>query len=193
MIRPFQRDEPESVEALRVQVQRDTAAVRAMSARGDARRRARLLGRLGTGCRVLGRGEEAVRWLGEAVELSRALGDAELEIANLIRLATAFQYAGRYDEARAMLEKVVGRCASGEAPDYEDFALQHLGKVFAEQGRARDAIPLFERALTLRRRKGDPQLVASTERALAGVRLLLRGPNHAPDRSYGRRNVPSKK
>ena len=176
MIQSFQRDEPQDVDEVRAQVERDAEALPSMSAPIDAHRRVRLLGRVGAGLRLLGRFDESARSLGEAVELARHLGDTELEIANLIRLATSVQYAGRHDEARVMLDAVLRRCASGQAPGYEDFALQHLGKLLVEQGKVGEAIPLFERALTLRRRKGDGQLVASTARALAGARARLEGP-----------------
>jgi tetratricopeptide (TPR) repeat protein len=61
---------------------------------------------------------------------------------------------------------------SGAASDYEDFALQHLGKCLVEMGRVDEAIACFDRALILRWMKADPELIASTEEALAGARSL---------------------
>jgi hypothetical protein len=107
------------------------------------------------------------------VELSRRADNADLEIANLIRLATAIQYAGRHAEARAMFELALRRCERGIASAYEDFALQHLGKLLVEQGHVARGLPLLERGLLLRRRKGDAALIASIDRALAGARTLF--------------------
>jgi tetratricopeptide (TPR) repeat protein len=39
---------------------------------------------------------------------------------------------------------------SEEAADYEDFALQHLGKCLVEMGRVDEAIECLDRALVLR-------------------------------------------
>ena len=54
-----------------------------------------------------------------------------------------------------------------EAPELEDFALQHLGKCLVDAGRAAEGVEQLERALALRLRKGDPALIASTAEALA--------------------------
>jgi kanamycin kinase len=47
------------------------------------------------------------------------------------------------------------------------FALQHLGKALCDAGRADEAIPRLEEALSLRERTGDAALIASTRQALA--------------------------
>ena len=54
-----------------------------------------------------------------------------------------------------------------EAPELEDFALQHLGKCLVDAGRAPEGVEQLERALALRLRKGDATLIASTAEALA--------------------------
>src|SRR5689334_22283834 len=52
---------------------------------------------------------------------------AQAEAVNRVRLGTARQFAGDVDAAEADL-----RAAIGVHPDYDDFALQHLGKLLVE-------------------------------------------------------------
>ena len=111
----------------------------------------------GQAARLLGRNESAIS------HLSRAL-DLEPSPQARIRLGEAYRCADRYDEAFAELAT-----ALSEARDtpHEDFALQHLGKALLDSGRAREAVEALAAALELRRAKGDPDLIESTERALA--------------------------
>lgn len=133
---------------------------------GDRAERLHLLGQIGNDQRALGNLVEAEMFLTEAVALARTLGDKRREAANLIRLATARQYGGGHVEAEAIFREALALTASGDASDYEDFALQHLGKCLVEMGRTDEAITCFDRALVLRWMKADPELIASTEQAL---------------------------
>jgi len=111
-------------------------------------------------------------FLTEAVTLARTLGDRRREAANLIRLATARQYGGQHAEAEAIFREALALTETGDAADYEDFALQHLGKCLVETGRVAEAMLCFDRALVLRWMKADAELIASTEQALHATSAL---------------------
>ncbi|MEM9788045.1 MAG: hypothetical protein AAF801_16215 [Pseudomonadota bacterium] len=93
--------------------------------------------------------------------------EGEDAIVLSIRHATALQYACRHAEAYDMLCRVTAACR----PDmrYLDFALHHLGKCLVEMGHIARAHTCFEEAHALRTDKGDLALIASTQRALAGL------------------------
>jgi tetratricopeptide (TPR) repeat protein len=140
-------------------------------AAGDDQALLRVLGYYGNACRVLGRHDEAIRALAEAVALAESLGDERGAIANSLRLGEARKYRGDAEEAEAIFRAVLERIRGGGhgVAAYEDFALQHLGKCLMDQGDA-EATGYLDQALALRRAKGDASLIDSTERALTLAR-----------------------
>lgn len=154
----------------------ERALARAHDLLQEARRRddsasiLRLLGYLGDASRVLGRSEEAVALLTEAVERAEADGNRRLIVANRLRLAEALKYDGDLGKAEAIFRVVLHEAQDPTLLDYRDFALQHLAKCCLELGKAVEAVTLLEQALILRRQKGDQRLIASTELALRHAR-----------------------
>lgn len=140
---------------------------------GDLAERLQLLGQIGNDQRSLGNLLEAEMFLSEAVTLAHRLNDRRREAINLIRLATTRQYSGHHTEAVALFRDALALTVSGDAADYEDFALQHLGKCLVEMGRIDEAIDAFDRALVLRWMKADAALIASTEEALHAATALI--------------------
>jgi Tetratricopeptide repeat len=132
----------------------------------------RIRAQLGHCYRLLGRLEEAERHLDRALELV-AEGSPQA-IAYGIRRATVYHWQGRYAECDATLRELERRCRTDPAlAEYEDFCSQHLGKSLLEQGRRDEATRCLERALGLREVKQDPELLASTQAALAVARAPL--------------------
>jgi tetratricopeptide (TPR) repeat protein len=128
----------------------------------------RLLGEVGNGLRCLGHHREAIPYLERAVVAAQQLGDRRREAANRVRLGTARQFAGEIDRAEVDL-----RAALGVHPDYDDFALQHLGKLLVERGRLREGLDCLSESLGRRQVKGDPELIASSQEAVTAARALL--------------------
>ncbi len=128
----------------------------------------RLLGEVGNGLRCLGHHGEAIPYLERAVVLAQALADARREAANRVRLGTARQFVGEIDQAETDL-----RAALGVHPDYDDFALQHLGKLLIERDRLREGLTCLCEALRQRQVKGDPELIASSQEAVNAAPVLL--------------------
>lgn len=160
------------------QVATDEAAVReaiamAMRALEDARRngndrvQATMLGYMTDAHRILGELESAERYAREGIALGEAMGSASIQVAARIRLGEVLRCGGRCKEA---IREHLGALESigDEATEaYRDFALQHLGKAYLNAGRRDEAVVALREALRIRRRKGVPALVDSTQEAIA--------------------------
>jgi kanamycin kinase len=135
----------------------------------DPREIASLLGRLGDALRVVRKAEEALLLLERGIALARAQGDAKLALANELRRAIALVYAGARGPAGEAFAALFARPEELRAAGLLDFALQHDGKRLAEEGRVPEARARLEEALRLRRERGDPGLIRSSEEALAAL------------------------
>src|SRR5579885_282361 len=167
---PFQRGTLEDTPALRKLLAEQRERLKLATADEDTSARLRLLGSMGETWYLLGNYQEALALLGEALALARQLEDTRREIANLIRLATASQYAGDHSRAEVLFRQALDLVRTAQQTEYVDFVWQHLGKCLVEMGRLEEARACFEEALAYRRVKGDAELIASTDRALAAVR-----------------------
>ena len=116
--------------------------------------------------------EQAAPLLEQALLLARRLSDKRLEVANLLSLATTQQYLGNRDRAQELFQEALEKGRVYNEPYYEDFVLQHRGRCYMEQGYVHEAKACFEQALVLRKRKGDPRGIESTQRALDAIRAL---------------------
>ncbi len=153
-------DDPEWLES--VETLRD-----ALDASDDALESLRLKGRLGDQLRACRETvDDAVELLQEAVAELDSRGEEALVASNLIRLATALQYTGEHQRALAVFDRAVEIAGDHDLLDY---AHQHLGKCLVELGEFQRARRHFEKALKIRRRRGDQSLVESTCRALDGL------------------------
>lgn len=134
-----------------------------------ALRDAKRMGRLtyaGNAARILGRTEESIALLLEALDAA----EGDLVVAAHIRLGEAYRCADRPDEAVRELEYALAEARRSGA--YVDFALQHLGKALIDAGSSERAVIVLEEALALRRERGEAELVESTQLALARARAL---------------------
>jgi tetratricopeptide (TPR) repeat protein len=166
---PFQRRAGVDLSTVRQQLAASLGQLAQATASGTATERLRVIGRVGEAYCLLGNDEMALPLLEEAVALAKKVQDTWLEVVNLIRLATAYQYAGQHGRAESLFRRAVELAQSINYKDRLDFALQHFGKCLVEMGRLDEAAACFEEALALRQVKGDVGLIASTERALAAM------------------------
>lgn len=167
---PFQRRAGVDLSALPGQLEHALEQLAQATASGDQAARLSLVGRVGELSYLLGDYQTAIPLLEEAVAGARQPGARRLEVVHCIRLAMAYQYAGRHEEAEPLFRRAIALAREAEGTDRLDFALQHFGKCLVEMGRPDEAIICFEEALVLRRAKGEAGLIASTEQALAAVR-----------------------
>jgi len=159
--------------AVRDALQAGERALAAARMAGDRREVARMLGYCAEAERLLGEENRARARVEEALAIAGELGDERLRLANTIRLGELARSRGDVDTAVRVLLGAL-RLAEADPDGYlRDFALQHLGKALWNAGRPREAIPLLEEALALRRATGQASLAASTEEALAAARAAL--------------------
>jgi len=139
-------------------------AVSALEAAEEPDQRLSLLTYAGNAARILGRADESIALFRQALESA----DGERGVAARIRLGEAYRCADRPVAAVAELEQALD--SARRAGTLVDFALQHLGKALLDAGEQARAVTLLEEALELRRRRGDAELIESTECALATAR-----------------------
>jgi tetratricopeptide (TPR) repeat protein len=131
----------------------------------DDRSRARLLSLRAVVARVLGDLQSALTDGRRA--LVHAEATAELRRVAIVqaRLAHVLQWCGEYADA----DRLFAEANSSELPDRLRGSIhQHAGKCAYDQGRYIEACNHFELAMDLRKEE-DPELIASTERALDAV------------------------
>ena len=75
---------------------------------------------------------------------------------------------GEYDEAISLF--IQSQAFATEL--YLSFSYQHLGKLYVEQGRLKEAEALLNDALSIRRKYDKPLLESSTLKAIQGLEEL---------------------
>ncbi len=133
----------------------------------DASDAARLESYIGEALRILGRHDEAIAAQRSAIARLDRGGFQRPLLAYSLRLAEAQRVSGNLEPAeRGFRDSLSMARSDSELANYEDFALQHLGKCLLDQGRLGEAAVSLRDALVIRRRNGDAEPVASTEAAL---------------------------
>ncbi|MEV6276053.1 phosphotransferase [Nocardia sp. NPDC051832] len=128
---------------------------------------------------LLGRFEEALDHLDRALELADA-GSADglrsgeqRRISVWINLGDVYRYQGDVATAEELYSRAVDAArACAPASELLSFAVQHLGKALAEQGRLGEARTLLVEAQHLRIAEGDAELIESTRVALETLEQL---------------------
>jgi tetratricopeptide (TPR) repeat protein len=139
----------------------------------DDRARARLLSLRAVVARVLGDLQSALTDGRRALIHAQSTGELRRVAIVQARLAHVLQWCGEYADA----DRLFAEANSSELPDRLRGSIhQHAGKCAYDQGRYIEACNHFEMAMALRKEE-DPDLIASTERALDAVfrRVAERG------------------
>lgn len=138
---------------------------------GEARLRA--LAELGGIARQQTKHATAIAYFGAAISEATDLDLPAFIVANRIRLGLSYHYANALESAAECFVQALSESREFPAAvDYQDFALQHLGKLWVEQGLWSEARLCFEQALALREAKGLNDLIASTQEALQALAKL---------------------
>jgi tetratricopeptide (TPR) repeat protein len=88
-------------------------------------------------------------------------------VAQSLRWADILRYMGEVEEAEEIFNSVIEICDENEdVKVYKDVALQHIGKLHFDIGEYKEALQFFEQALSIRKIKKDPSLIASSEMAI---------------------------
>ncbi|MCC3763088.1 tetratricopeptide repeat protein [Glycomyces sp. TRM65418] len=123
----------------------------------------------GVGLIALGEYTRAQRVLAEALDRADT---PHRRVAALVNLGDAHRYPGGLAEAEPLYREAIA-LARAECPGALHFALQHYGKHLIDARRPHRAVEVLTDVLAMRRRLGDPALVASTEEALSAARAAV--------------------
>lgn len=133
----------------------------------DSVKRVSLLGEIGVYLRQLDHFEEAENHLQEALNIisDHNLGIAK-EIQQKIRLAHVWQEKKYFNKSNQLFAEIIQVCQENiEAGSYLDFALQHVGKNYFDQGQYLLALGYFSEALEIRLKKNSPPDQIESSRA----------------------------
>ena len=92
--------------------------------------------------------------------------NSHMEMINNLRWADVFRFEKKFQQAYELLKKAEKIISTHSIFEYEDFYLQHLGKLYFDKAEYKNACECFEKALGLRVKKANPELISSTEFAL---------------------------
>ncbi|MGW4631151.1 tetratricopeptide repeat protein [Nocardia sp. NPDC004415] len=121
------------------------------------------LRRLGIALMLLGRYDQALDRLDQALELADT---EQRRITVWINLADVYRYQGEPARAEVLYRRALELSRALDDPDLVSFAAHHLGKSLAEQHRPREAAQLLNEAMRRRVAEGDSELIESTRAAL---------------------------
>ncbi|MFD4443335.1 phosphotransferase [Nocardia sp. NPDC058519] len=121
------------------------------------------LRRLGIALMLLGRYDEALDRLDQALELADT---EQRRVTVWINLADVYRYQGEPGHAEILYRRALHASRVLDDPDLVSFATHHLGKSLAEQHRPQEARRLLNEAMRLRVADGDSELIESTRAAL---------------------------
>ena len=135
--------------------------------------KAQYLSKLGTLNRIVGRLEKSFKQLTDAQLIIHDLDNEKLYIVNEIRLATTLQFQGKFEIAEQIhttLEQQIN--TNNGHHDLLDFIYQHKGKNYYEWGKLSLALAEFEKALSIRKIKGNEALIHSSKIAIQKIHEL---------------------
>lgn len=142
----------------------------------DPNKRASLLGEIAVYLRSLNRFQEAETYLFDALGIisSQNLGTAK-EVQQKIRLAHVWQENKDFKKSNALFAEVIQVCReNGDANPYFDFALQHAGKNYFDQGQYQLALDYFSEALEIRLKKNSPpDQIESSQAAIRRTQEIM--------------------
>lgn len=88
------------------------------------------------------------------------------EISTLIRLGEAMKYNSEHEEALNIFNRALEKSLSTDNKILLDFILQHKGKCLMELNKIDEAWDCLTKALIIREKKNDKELMSSTREAL---------------------------
>jgi len=143
--------------------------IRQLGSITDHKKKLTWMGQLGVYCRILRRLDLAENYLKEAIWMNRQKEpEDKWDIVLKIRLGHVHQWQKKYQEAdRLFLEVIALIGDKKEFEDLVDFVWQHYGKSLFDQGEYPHALKCFKKALELRFKKGDKQLIQSAKIAIS--------------------------
>ncbi|MFC2947566.1 tetratricopeptide repeat protein [Virgibacillus sediminis] len=123
-------------------------------------------GTLGNLYRINGEPQKAINNLNFCLNYAQEGQLTSKEIVSLIRLGEALKYNNNHNEALNKFNQALERCQCNNMDNYIDYVHQHKGKCLMELSRLDEAEECFLEALRIRKQKGNPELISSTQAAI---------------------------
>lgn len=145
----------------------------------NARAMVKFLGEAGVYYRILGKTDAAEKALKGALDLIEvhSLGQLSWGVQT-IRLGDVYRYKNDALSAETAYRSVLELCRrSNDLTHLTDFCHQHLGKLYFEQKKFKQALAEFKSALKIRELKKDNSLLESTKKAIAVTEFKIRNPS----------------
>ena len=139
-----------------------------LTSASDPLERVKIMMNIGGYSRLLNKLKDAENFLSEAMSLinKHDLG-LKLWVINGIRLAHVYQWKEEYKTSEQMFYNIIKVCKTKkEVSTYLHFAFQHIGKLYFDMSKYDIALQNFERALKIRKKISDKNLIESTQFAI---------------------------
>lgn len=130
----------------------------------DKEEQGKILSKVGVMLRITGKLDESMERL---IEAEKLISDSRILFINRLRIAQTLQFKRQFQNAESDYNSLIVLAKSeSEFEDLIDFVYQHLGKCYFDQNRFQKALLNFERALEIRNKKQNQELIDSTELAI---------------------------
>ncbi|WP_035436109.1 tetratricopeptide repeat protein [Bacillus sp. UNC322MFChir4.1] len=134
---------------------------------------AKQCGLIGTYERIAGNLSESKFYLRQAIEQYETSQHIRGLFINKLRLAHVYHWERNFEEAHKIFNELLHLLQQNELTTYEDFFYQHYGKCKIDEGNISTALTYFQKALQIRVKKGDQELIRSTEQCIQYCRSVL--------------------
>lgn len=156
-----------------------TAQITAVKHLAEDVEKARQLSQIGVWSRIVGDLDQSTSYLQAAAELLKKLGQENSRLAkvNCLRQAQTLQFQGNYKAAEAIyntLAKQILEDAIEKDQVLLDFIYQHQGKNYFEWGKYQQALEYIQKAITIRAKKGNKELLASSRLAYKTIEAKMK-------------------
>lgn len=124
-------------------------------------------GLLGYFLRIIGELDESKKHLNTAIEISETMNNEQSVFVNKVRLANTYQWENEFDISNEMFTELID--IAEKDPKYSaylDFVYQHYGKNLFDQKEFQLASDYFNKALEIRLKNGNKELISETEHAM---------------------------
>lgn len=124
-------------------------------------------GILGYYLRIVGELEESEKHLSASIQMYNKLGNQQAVFTNKLRLAHTHQWWTNYEFSNKLFEELRLQAETDEEyAHFLDHVYEHCGKNLFDQKYFSEALDFFKKALELRIKKNNPELIALSETAI---------------------------
>lgn len=133
------------------------------------------LGMAGSLKKMTGQNKQAEKLLLDSLLLINSMNlDKKFYVQQSIRLNDIYSRLGHYSKAEEGFLQLIELCTQNKSlHNYLDFIFQHYGKLQFKQNQLKQALENFNKALELRLKKNDSNLIDSTQSAIRACKSRI--------------------